>query len=140
MKVAALRNGIQAFKDTITPLAIGANIQDPLVVIHATILLASIQLDSSPPMWSQHSVESALEAVALVNETGFEYIGHVNPILGFLLPAIGQVFIDELARLGRSLNRSKEDVERKAEMKDAVGRLAVALRACGAESAYICER
>lgn len=138
MKIAAMRNGVQAFKDTITPLAIGANIQDPLVVIHTTILLASIQLDLSPT-WSQHSVESALAAVALVNDTSFEYIGHVDPILGFLLTAIGQVFVDELTRLRRLPDKSEEDAEREATMKDGADRFAVALRACGAESPYICE-
>lgn len=138
MKITVMRNAIQAFKDTITPVVVGANIQDPLVVIHATILLASILLDVSPT-WSEHSVESALAAVALVNDTSFEYIGHVNPILGFLLTAIGQVFVDELTRLGRSANKSTEDVEREVRMKDAADRIAVALRACGAESPYICE-
>lgn len=133
-----MRNAIQAFKDTITPLAIGANIQDPLVVIHATILLASIRLDVSPT-WGKHSVESALAAVALVNDTSFEYIGHVDPILGFLLTAIGQVLVDELIRLGGLANKSREDAEREAKIKDAADRLAIVLRACGAESPYICE-
>jgi hypothetical protein len=138
MKMAVLRNAIHAFKDTITPLAVGANIQDPLVVIHATVLLASILLDVSPT-WSKHGVESALTAVELVNGTSFEYIGHVNPILGFLLTAIGQVLVDELTRLGRLANKSKEDAEWEAKMKDGADRFAVALRACGAESPYICE-
>lgn len=138
MKVAVMRNAIQAFKDTITPLTIGANIQDHLVVIHATITLASIQLDVSPT-WSKYSVESALAAVALVNDTSFEYIGHVNPILGFLLTAIGQVLVDELTGLGGLANKSEEETEREAKMKDAADRFAVALRACGAESPYICE-
>lgn len=135
----ALRNGIQAFKDTITPLTSGANIQDPLVVIHTTILLASIRLDVSSTTWNKHSIESALAAVTLVDDTSFEYIGHVNPILGFLLTAIGQVLVDELTRLGRLANKSEEDAEREATTKDAADRLAVALRACGAESPYICE-
>ena len=134
-----MRNAIQAFKDTITPLTIGANIQDPLVVIHATIVLASIQLDVSPT-WGKYSVDSALAAVSLVNDTSFEYIGHVNPILGFLLTAIGQVLADELTRLGRLANRSKEDAEREAKVKDGADRFSVALRACAAESPYICER
>jgi hypothetical protein len=138
MKMAVMRNAIHAFKDTITPLAPGANIQDPLVVIHATILLASIRLDASPT-WSKHSVESALEAVALVNDTSFEYIGHVNPILGFLLTGIGQALVDELTGFRRMTNKSKEDVEREMKMGDAANRIAVALRACGAESPYICE-
>ena len=138
MKITAMRNAIHTFKDTITPLAFGANIQDPLVVIHATILLASIRLDVSPT-WSKHSVESALSAVELINDTSFEYIGHVNPILGFLLTAIGQVLVDELTRFRRLSIKSKEDDEQEAKMKDAADRFAVALRACGAESPYICE-
>ena len=129
---------MQAFKDTIAPLSAGANIQDPLVVIHAMILLASIRLEASPA-WGKHSVESALTMVALVDDTSFEYTGHVNPILGYLLTAIGQVLVDELVRIRGSANKSKEDADREAEMKDAADRLAVALQACGAESPYICE-
>ena len=138
MKIAAMRHAIQAFKDTISPLTVGANIQDPLVVIHAMILFASIRLDTSPA-WSKHSVESALAAVALVDDTSFEYMGHVNPILGFLLSAIGQVLVDELMRIRGSVSNLKEDAELEAKMKNAADRLSVVLRACAAESPYICE-
>ena len=138
MKFTAMRHAMQTFKDTIAPLVAGANIQDPLIVIHAAILLASIRLDVSPT-WSQHSIESALAAVALVDNASLEYIGHVNPILGFLLPAIGQVLVDELARIRELASKSKEDDEREERMRNGTARLAVVLRACGAESPYICE-
>jgi hypothetical protein len=77
--------------------------------------------------------------VALVDNTSFEYTGHVNPILGFLLTAIGQVLVDELHRLRGLVMKSQDDADQEAEMKNAADRLAVALRACGAESSYICE-
>jgi hypothetical protein len=138
VKVTPMRHAMQAFKNTIAPLTAGANIQDPLVVIHTMILLASIRLDTSPT-WSRHSVESALAAVALVDDTSFEYLGHVQPILGFLLTGIGQVLVDELARIRGLASKSQEDAEQEAKMKDATDRLVVVLRACGAESPYICE-
>ena len=133
-----MRHATQAFKDTIAPLAVGANIQDPLIVIHGMVLLALIRLDVAPT-WTESSVENALAAVALVDDTSFEYIGNVNPILGFLLVAIGQVLIDELIRIRGLLSRSKADIEQEKRMKDATDRLIVVLRACGAESPYIGE-
>lgn len=137
-EVTAMRHATQTFKDTIAPLPAGANIHDSLVIIHAMILLASIRLDTSPT-WSKHSVWTALAAVALVDRTSLEYIGHANPILGFLLTAIGQVLVDELTRIRGLVNKSKEDAEQEGKMKNAADRLAVALSACGAESPYICE-
>ena len=137
-RLAALRHAIQAFKNTIAPLPVGANIQDQLIVIHAMVLLALIRLDVAPT-WTGGSVHNALAAVTLVDDASFEYIGNVNPILGFLLTAIGQVLIDELIRIRRLANKPKEDGEREKKIKDAVDRLAIALRACGAESPYICE-
>lgn len=137
-RLATVRHAIQAFRETIAPLPVGANIQDQLIVIHATVLLALIRLDVAPT-WTQGSVQNALAAVALVDGASFEYIGNVNPILGFLLTAIGQVLIDELIRIRRLANKSKEDGEQGKKVKDAVDRLAIALRACGAESPYICE-
>lgn len=133
-----MRHATQAFKDTIAPLAVGANIQDPLILIHAMVLLAIIRLDVAPT-WTESSVENALAAVALVDDASFEYIGNVNPILGFLLAAIGQVLIDELIRIRGLANRSKADTEREKRMRDATDRLIVTLRACGAESPYIGE-
>ena len=133
-----MRHATQAFKDTIAPLAVGANIQDPLIVIHGMVLLALIRLDVAPT-WTEGSVENALAAVALVDDASFEYIGNVNPILGFLLVAIGQVLIDELIRIRGLLSRSKADIEQEKRMKDATDRLIVVLRACGAESPYIGE-
>lgn len=137
-KLVAMRHATQAFRDTIAPLAIGANIQDPLIVIHVMVLLALIRLDVAPT-WTESSVENALAAVALVDDTSFEYIGNVNPILGFLLTAIGQVLIDELIRIRGLASKSKVDIEQENRMRDATDRLAVALRACGTESPYIGE-
>jgi len=102
------------------------------------ILLASIRLDVSPT-WTKSSVDNALAAVALVNDTSLEHIGNVNPILGFLFTAVGQVLIDELIRIRGLASRSEEDTEQEAKMKNATDRLIVALRACGAECPYICE-
>jgi len=133
-----MRHATQVFKDTIAPLAVGANIQDPLIVIHAMVLLAFIRLDVAP-MWTKHSVENALAAVALVDHTSFEYIGNVDPILGFLLTAIGQVLIDELIRIRGLASKSEADTEQEQVIKNAADRLGVVLRACGAESPYICE-
>lgn len=133
-----MHHATQAFKDTIAPLTVGANIQDPLILIHAMVLLALIRLDVAPT-WTESSVENALAAVALVDDASFEYIGNVNPILGFLLAAIGQVLIDELIRIRGLANRSKADTEREKRMRDATDRLTVTLRACGAESPYIGE-
>ncbi|KAF9785301.1 hypothetical protein BJ322DRAFT_1108757 [Thelephora terrestris] len=138
-KVIKMRHATQTFKDTIAPLPVGANIQDALVIIHAMAILASIRLDTSPT-WSEHSVESALAAVALVDSTSFKYIGHANPILGFLLTAIGQVLVDELARIHGLVRKTKDDIEQEAMMKNAADRLAVALRACGAESPYVSDQ
>lgn len=137
-RLAAVRHATQAFKDTIAPLPVGTNIQDQLIVIHTTVLLALIRLDVAPT-WANGSIQNALTAVALVDSTSFEYTGNVNPILGFLLTAIGQVLIDELIRIRRLANKSEEDKEQEKKTKDAVDRLAIALRACGAESPYICE-
>ena len=128
----------QEFRDTIAPFAVGANIQDALVIIHTMILLASIRLDVAPS-WTKSSVNDALAVVALVDDASFEYIGHVHPILGFLLTAVGQVFIDELIRIRGLPSKSKEDTEEEAKMKNATDRLAVALKACGADCPYICE-
>jgi len=133
-----MRHATQAFKDTIAPLAVGANIQDPLIIIHAMVLLALIRLDVAPT-WTESSVKNALAAVALVDDTSFEYIGNVNPILGFLLTAIGQVLIDELIRIRGLASKSKADTEQEKRMRDATDRFAVALRACGTESPYIGE-
>jgi len=138
IELAVMRQATQAFKDTIAPLAVGANIQDPLVTIHMMILLASIRLDVSPT-WTKNSVENALAAVALVDDTSFEYIGNVNPILGFLLTAVGQVLVDELIRIRGLASKLEEDTEQEAKMKNATDRLTIALRACGAECPYICE-
>jgi len=137
-KLTAMSHATRAFKDTIAPLAVGANIRDPLVVIHAMILLTAIRLDVAPT-WTKYSVKNAFEAVALVDNASFEYIGHVHPILGFLLTAVGQVFIDELTRIRGSENRSTEDAEQEGKMKSAMDRLLIALRACGSECPYICE-
>ncbi|KAF9649177.1 hypothetical protein BDM02DRAFT_3114105 [Thelephora ganbajun] len=134
-KLAALRQATQAFKDTIAPLTDGANIQDPLIVIHVMILLTSIRLDVAPT-WSKSSVENALAAVALVGDASFDYSGNVDPILGFLLTAIGQVLIDELTRIRGLASKSKEDTEQEVKVKNATDRLAVTLTACGAESPY----
>jgi len=133
-----MRHATQAFKDTIVPLAVGANIQDPLIVIHAVVLLALIRLDVAPT-WTESSVENALATVALVDDASFEYIGNVNPILGFLLAAIGQVLIDELIRIRGLPRKSKADTDQEKRVKDATDRLTLALRACGAESPYIGE-
>lgn len=138
-KITAMRHATQAFKDTIAPLPAGANIHDSLVIIHTMILLASIRLDTSPT-WSKHSIETALAAVALVDRTSLEYIGHANPILGLLLTAIGQVLVDELARVRGLARNSEDDADQEAKMKNAADRLAVALSACGAESPYICKQ
>jgi hypothetical protein len=137
-ELVAMRHAIQAFKDTIAPLADGANAQDPLIIIHTIVLLASIRLDVAPS-WTKNSVENALEAVALVDYASFEYIGHVHPILGFLWTAIGQVLIDELIRIRGLASKSREDTEQEAGMKNAADRLIVALRACGVDCPYICE-
>ena len=137
-KLTAMRLAIQAFKDTIAPLPVGANIQEPLIVLHVMILLTSIRLDMAPT-WSKSSVENALAAVALVDDTSLEYIGNVSPVLGFLLTAIGQVLIDELTRIRGLVSKSEADTEEEKRMKSATDRLAVALKACGAESPYICE-
>jgi len=136
--VTAMRHATQAFKDTIAPLAVGANIQDPLVVIHAIILLASIRLDTAPS-WTKASVENALAAVALVDDATFGNSGHVYPILGFLLVAIGQVLIDELIRIRGLVSKSEEDAQREMKVKNAADRLDGVLRACGADCPYICE-
>lgn len=133
-----MRQATQAFKDTIAPLAARANIQDPLIVIHAMVLLTFIRLDVAPT-WTRSSVENALAVVALVDHTSFEYIGNVNPILGFLLTAIGQVLIDELIRIRGLASKSEADVEQEKKVKNAADRLGVVLRACGAESPYICK-
>ena len=133
-----MRHATQAFKDTIAPLAVGANIQDPLVVIHTMILLASIRLDVALS-WTKASVENALAAVTLVDAATFSNGGHVYPILGFLLVAIGQVLIDELIRIRGLASMSKEDTEREMKIKNAVDRLDGVLRACGANCSYICE-
>ena len=133
-----MRHATQAFKSTIAPLAVGANIQDPLIIIHTMVLLALIRLDVAPT-WTESSVDNALAAVALVDGTSFEYIGNVNPILGFLLTAIGQVMVDELIRIRRLASKSKVDTEEEEKLKDATDRLALTLRACGAESPYIRE-
>ena len=136
-KLAAMRYATQAFKDTIAPLGAGANIQDPLIVIHTMILLTSIRLDIAPS-WTRSSVEDALAAVALVDSASFEYIGQVYPILGSLLTAVGQVLVDELTRIRGLASKSKEDDEQEMKMKNATDRLAVVLRACGADCPYIC--
>ena len=136
--LTAMRRATQAFKDTIAPLPVGANIQEPLIVLHVMILLTSIRLDLAPT-WSKSSVENALAAVALVDDTSLEYIGNVSPVLGFLLTAIGQVLIDELTRIRGLVSKSEADTEEEKRMKSATDRLAVALKACGAESPYICE-
>ena len=133
-----MRNATQAFQDTIAPLAVGANVQDPLIIIHTMVLLAFIRLDVAPT-WTKNSVKNALAAVALVDNTSFEYIGNVDPILGFLLTAIGQVLIDELIRIRGLASKSEADTEQGRMMKNAADRLGVVLRACGAESPYICE-
>lgn len=137
-KLTAMRLAIQAFKDTIAPLPVGANIQNSLVTIHAIILLASIRLDMAPS-WTKSSVENALAVVTLVDDTSFENIGHVHPILGFLLTAVGQVFVDELIRIRGLTSKSEEDTEQETEMKNAADRLTAALEACGVNSPYICE-
>ena len=136
--VAAMRHATQAFKDTIAPLALGANIQDPLVVIHTMILLTSIRLDMAPS-WTKASVDNALAAVALVGDAMFGHTGHVYPILGSLLAGIGQVLIDELIRIHGLASKSEEDIEREAKVKSAADRLDVALGACGVDCPYICE-
>jgi len=136
--VAAMRHATQAFKDTIAPLAVGANIQDPLVVIHTMILLASIRLDVAPS-WTKASVENALAAVALVDDATFSNSGHVYPILGSLLAAVGQVLIDEWIRIRGLASKSEEDTEREMKVKNAADRLDGVLGACGADCPYICE-
>ena len=108
------------------------------MIIHVMILLASIRLDMAPS-WTRNSVDNALAVVALVDDASFQYIGHVHPILGFLLTAVGQVFIDELARIRGLVSKSGEDIEQERKMKNATDRLAVALQACGADCPYICE-
>jgi len=133
-----MRHATQAFKDTIAPLAVGANIQDPLVVIHTMILLASIRLDVAPS-WTKASVENALAAVALVDDATFDNSGDVYPILGSLLAAVGQVLIDELIRLRGLASKSEEDTEREVKVKNAADRLGGVLEACGADCPYICE-
>ena len=138
MCLAAMRHATRAFKDTIAPLAAGANIQDPLVVIHTMILLASIRLDVAPS-WTKASVESALAAVALVDGASFNNSGHVYPILGSLLAAVGQVLVDELIRIRGLTSKSGEDTEREMKVKNAVDRLDGVLGSCGADCPYICE-
>ena len=137
-ELAAMRHATQAFKDTIAPLAVGANIQDPLITIHMTVLLASIRLDVAPS-WAKCSVKSALAAVALVDDASLEHIGPVDPILGFLLTAVGQVFIDELIRIRGLTHKSKEDTEQEVKMKNAMDSLVVVLKECGADCPYICK-
>jgi hypothetical protein len=137
-KIAAMHHATQAFKDTIAPLAVEANIQDPLIIIHTTILLTSIRLDVAPS-WTKSSVENGLAVVALVDGASFEYIGHVHPILGCLWTGVGQVLIDELIRIRKLASKSEEDIEQETKVKNATDRLAVALKVCGADCPYICE-
>jgi len=133
-----MRHATRAFKDTIAPLTVGANIQDPLVVIHMMILLTSIRLDLAPT-WTKTSVENALAAVALVDDANFGYSEHVYPILGSLLAAVGQVLIDELIRIRGLASKSKEDTELETKVKNEAERLAVALGAYGTGCPYVCE-
>jgi len=130
MELVVTHHATQAFKYTVVPLAVGTTVQDPL--IRTMILLASIRLET----WTKSSFENALAAVALVYHTSSEYIGNVNPILGFSLTAVGQILIIRIRGL---TSKSEEDTEQEAKMKNATDRLTVALRACGAECPYICK-
>ena len=133
-----MRHATQAFKGTIAPLGVGANIQDPLVVIYTMILLTSIRLDMAPS-WTKASIDSALAAVELVGDAMFGHTGHVYPILGSLLAAVGQVLIDELIRIRGLASTSEEEMEREMKLKNAADRLDVVLGTCGVDCPYICE-
>jgi len=125
--LAAMRHATQAFEDTIAPLTVGANIQDPLVTIRAIILFASIRLDVSPT-WTKSSVENALAAAALVEDTSLEYIGNANRILGFLLMAVGPALVDGLIKIRGLASKLKGGTKQEAKLKNATDRSTVALR------------